>query len=282
MLALLPALVLVGLQEAQPAALYPQLRSEVVMRFFSIKGDVDQAALDTALSEARIEIVQGPQACESRPGRVFVAVHVPTEASVRDVMRVLGKGGGKAEELACVVFDGRTQADTELPSFGLGLTTRDFILGMSGEIRWYDSLEGRSQFYGPAGKLEPSDIQKRYQKLYEPFGGGTIGTLVRERFTWTLARALEERDAQKLVKQIEKLALVVSATLEGAALTVEVELSDLLVSNPRLPSPLPEPPEGEQVAPALRQQADALPRATWCTGPLFDLLAAEGLATAGG
>ena len=84
-----------------------------------------------------------------------------------------------------------------------------------------------SQFYGPPGKLEPEDLIKRYEKLYAPYGGGTLGRVVRERFTWTLGAIPDQKQGSKLVKSARKLEGVSAVELDADTLTVEVYLADL-------------------------------------------------------
>jgi hypothetical protein len=148
-------------------------------------------------------------------------------------------------------------------------------MGMSGEIEWFDSVGGWSQFYGPPGKLTAEEIADRYLKLYQPFGGGRLGRLVRERFTWTLPEAPDERAAGKLVRAVRRLDGIADASLEGAQLSVVVALEDLTACAAAGTVPAGDDPEGELDAAGI-----AAPRAAWDTGPLWDLLAEEGLAPA--
>jgi hypothetical protein len=134
---------------------------------------------------------------------------------------------------------------------------------------------GWSQFYGPPGKLTAEEIADRYLKLYKPFGGGRLGRLVRERFTWTLPQVPDERAASKLVRAVRKLDGVAEASLEGTQLSVVVALEDLTACAVAGTVPAGDDSEGE-----LDPAGLAAPRAAWDTGPLWDLLAEEEFAPA--
>ena len=192
------------------------------------------------------------------------------EVKAKELERAARKAGGVADELAVVAFDGRDDRDTKVDVAGFGFTSRDFVLGMSGEIVWFDSVGGWSQFYGEPGKLSADELAERYLKLYQPFGGGRLGDLLRERFTWTLPEVPDDKAARKLLKAVEKLDGVTAASLEGARLTVEVALEDLVACGVAGTVPAA---EGELDAAGL-----SAPRAAFDTRPLWDLLEAEELA----
>ncbi len=277
-LSALAAVVPAALGRQEPAsgvrqsdALYPAARAESVVRFFTVDTDeADLAKVREALRELGAEVAYGPRTTAARPGHSFFALRAPEAAAPRKLAAALKKGGAAAHELVCVAFDGREERDANVGIAGFSFTTRDFILGMSGDIAWFDSVGSWSQFYGPPGKLKSSEIADRYEKLYAPYGGGRVGSVVRERFTWTLAAAPDEKAEDRLLKAIHKLEGVARAALEGPALVVEVELDGLLASGVAGKIPAA---EGQVLDEAGR---DA-PRAAFATQPLYDLLAAEKL-----
>src|SRR4029077_9340442 len=97
---------------------------------------------------------------------------------------------------------------------------RDFVMGMAGDVVWYDAQGPWSQIYGPPGKLDARKLAERYEKLYAPYGGAKLGEVVRERFVWTLGSAPDEKERAKVQKLLEKLPGVESATIEGTTLSV--------------------------------------------------------------
>src|SRR5688572_2387063 len=229
---MLPLALAFALQDPNAAreadSLYPAERKPQVVRFVLVKtGEPDVAAMTEALSEHGARIVYGPRTTEGRPGRAFFALQAPRAVKAKELERAAGKAGGVASELSVVAFEGRVDRDTKIEVGGMGFTSRDFVLGMSGEIEWFDSVGGWSQFYGQPGKLTAEEVADRYAKLVEPYGGGTIGKLVRERFTWKLKAAPDAKLAAKLVKVVRKLPGVTAAEFEAETLAVEVALEDL-------------------------------------------------------
>ena len=281
-LVLVLALVPLATQEHEASGvrvaddLYPAAKVEEVVRFVAVKTDEPELGdLKDALDGLGAQVVYGPRTSEGNSGRSFFAVRLPWQVSGRELERAMRKAGGVADELAVTAFEGREGRDTAIEVGPFGFTSRDFVMGISGDIEWFDSVGGWSQFYGRPKKIEADEIAKRYEKLYAPYGGGTLGRVVEERFTWTLAAAPDEKVAKKLLKAVQKLDGVVGATLEGAALGVHVRLEDVVVA---------------QVAGTLSASTGeddafdatglAAPRAAWCTRPLWDLLDEQGLAPA--
>jgi hypothetical protein len=252
-------------------ALYPAEPPVSVVRFFTVETDeLDVPKASAALGELGASLVYGPRTTDARPGHAFVALSAPAEIAAKKLGAALRKGGAAARELACIAFDGRTNTDSGISIGGFSMGTRDFVMGLSGEIAWFDSVGPWSQFYVTPGKLEPGDLVQRYEKLYAPYGGGRLGDVVRESFTWTLAAAPDEKSAKRVLSAIEKLDGVERAALEGSALTVVVELDGLLACSPAGTIPAADG--------AVHDEAGkAAPRAAWCTRPLHELLAREGL-----
>jgi hypothetical protein len=224
------------------------------------------------LVELGAELLYGPRTTQARPGQAFLAVKLPSDLEEKRLWPALRKGGARVKQLSCTAFDGRKDDDSAINVSGFAFTTRDFVMGISGKIYWFDSVGSWSQFYGEPGKLQAADIADRYAKLYGPFGGGTIGELVRERFAWELSAAPDAKQKERLLKAVRKLEGVVEAGIEGErTLALVVELSDVGESLP---------------AGTLQARGDkplddaglAAPRATWSTRPLWALLQAEKLA----
>ncbi len=258
--------------------LYPPAAQLEVVRFLVVKTDEpDVGEINAALRELEAQIIYGPRTTEARPGRAFVAVRAPHDLPASKLERALRKGGAAAQELVCTAFAGRDDRDSQVAVMGFNFTTRDFVMGMSGDIVWFDSAGGWSQFYGPRGKLEADELADRYAKLYGPYGGGKLGSLVRERFTWTLAVAPDEKRAKRLLDAVRKLEGVSAAALDGPALSVEVALDGLASCGVAGQVPSGADPKAE-----LDKAGVSAPRACFSTRPLWDLLAAEGLAPLSG
>jgi hypothetical protein len=257
--------------------LYPAEQRLEVVRFVLVKTDEpDVGAMTEALKEHGARIVYGPRTTEGRPGRAFFALQAPRAVKVKELERAAGKGGGVASELAVVAFEGRADRDRKITVGALGFTSRDFVLGMSGEIEWFDSVGGWSQFYGVPGKLTAEELAERYEKLVQPYGGGTIGRLVRERFAWKLKAAPDAKVAAKLLKDVRKLSGVADAALAEDELSVDVALEDLAACG--LAGTIP---AGADAQSELDPAGLAAPRACFDTGPLWELLERGGLAPTG-
>jgi hypothetical protein len=182
------------------------------------------------------------------------------------VARVLKRGGGKLEELEAFLFRGRIE--NGFPTFGLGLKRIDYMLGMSGAIRWCDMLDEWTVFYCVEGKLDAAEIEDRWRKLQRPLGSepATLGVVVTDRFTWTLPEEVDERRAKKLAKAIAKLDGVAAVDVRGTSLAVTIELAELSVSGPAQGFADEQPSRARP------------PRITASTNGLWDLLEKEGLA----
>lgn len=275
-LALLALLPLARAQETLPGdvrlanELYPCRPSTNVVRFFHLETDEPELAKVTpALAELGAEIAYGPRTAGGRPGHAFVALRAPRTAEPKKLVAALRKGGGATEELACLAFDGRTGKDHDFGLGGYGVTKRDFVMGMSGDVVWYDASGPWSQLFGAPGKLKAQDLAQRYEKLYAPYGGAKLGEVVLERFTWTLAAAPEDKVRHKVLKAIEKMRGVRGAVIDGAELTMTVALDGLEVCGDvgKVPS------AGE----ALDETGKQAPRLAFDAGAVYELLKLESL-----
>jgi hypothetical protein len=276
MRAALASLLLVLAQSSAPDGvraadeLYPCRASANVVRFFHLDEDEpDLAKVNAALAELGAELAYGPRTASGRPGHAFVALRAPRAVAPRKLAAALRKGGGRADELAVLVFDGRTGAAHDFGLGSLGVTKRDFVMGMSGDVTWYEMVGERSQLFGPPGKLDAAELAERYAKLYAPYGGSKLGAPARERFTWTLSEAPDAKRRAELERALAKLDGVTAVALAGAELTVTVALADLMACGDVGPIP------GD--AEVLDDASRAAPRVAFDTGPLHALLHAEGL-----
>lgn len=262
-----PALVALAQEPTEPGR-YPQERQEHVLRYFNLKGQLDGERFHEALREAGFDLAYGPVEAASRPSNSVVAVRVPWDVSARDVERVLRKGKVKTEELEVFLFHGRIE--NGFPTFGIGLERIDYMLGMSGDIRWCDMIGDWTQFYCVAGELGAEEIEELWRKLQRPLGDepATLGAPVEDELTWTLSRELDEAQGRKLTKAVGKLPGVTSAEVQGAALTVKVELVEVRAGAP-----------GGTFAGLGAEGAS--PRVTYSTRDLWELLAEEGLVGTG-
>jgi len=266
------ALVATALQQEPEADVdrYPQVREERVLRYFGLKGRLDAGELNEALKEADLELAYGPVEAASRPANSVVAVSVPFDLKVRDVERALKKAKVKTEELEVFLYRGRIE--NGFPTFGIGLEKIDYMLGISGEIKWCDMRGDWTQFYCVDGKLEAQDIEDLWQKLQRPLGTepATLGEVVGDTLTWTLSRDVDEREWKKLSKAIGALDGVKGARLDGRTLHLELEMAGLNATG------LVGVFEGEPEDPT------GPPRATFASRELWDLLAGEELVPTGG
>ena len=274
LLALLPA---ARAQEVLPGGvrvaneLYPCKPSEKVIRFFHLETDKPELAkANTALAELGAEIAYGPRTAEGRPGHAFVALRAPRAAEPKKLAAALKKAGGATAELAALAFDGRTGKDHDFGLGGYGVTKRDFVMGMSGDVVWYDACGPWSQLFGAPGKLDARALADRYEKLYAPYGGAKIGEVVLERFTWTLAAAPADKVRAKVLKAFEKLRSVRGAAIEETKLTLTVALDGLTACGDAGKFP------GAQGEP-LDEAGKEAPRVAFDAGAVYEILKAEGL-----
>lgn len=254
---------------------HPPERQETALYFYDFKGKLKLEPLNEALAELGCSILRGPEETPAQRSHAFVTVQAPGDVDLKLLGKALKKGKAKVMQLAVCCFDGREGKDSSLPSI-LGLGPRDHLIGMDSAIRWYESRAGYSQFYYEPKKLKPEDIQDRYEKLYDPFGGGTIGELVTETFTWSLEAPVDPKAQKKALKAIEKLASVEEATIDtdSATLTVKVALTNMKVCGPPLPYPLDDPEDNEK----LTEYTEGVPRVTFATNTVLEALEEAGLA----
>jgi hypothetical protein len=250
--------------------LYPCRPSEKVVRFFHLETDKPELAKVTpALAELGAEIAYGPRTAEGRPGHAFVALRAPRAAEAKKLAAALKKGGGAVDELASLAFDGRTGKDSDLGLGGYGVTKRDLVMGMSGDVVWYEAVGAWSGFFGAPGKLKAHDLAERYEKLYAPYGGAKLGEVVLERFTWTLAAAPEDKVRHKVLKALEKLRGVRGAVIDGTQLTMTVALDGLEVCG--------DVGKVTSAGEALDEASKAAPRLAFDAGAVYELLKADAL-----
>src|SRR5689334_10346507 len=222
---------------------YPPERPKAHVCFFVLEGELKAEPLRKALSElstkeAECRLVYGPRKTPARPGAQFAAVEAPAALGAKELCAALRKGCASAEPVACTVFEGSaegTGSNSEGQGF-LGMGARDFVLGMSGDIRWYDALGGWRQFYFGAGKIDAKEIADRYHKLFGPLGGGEAGEVVRESLRWPLAEPLDPKAAARAEKALAKLPGVAKAAIDPAqrVLALELRLENLRSSGPAL------------------------------------------------
>ena len=278
MRAALLALTLLGAraQEVLPGGvrvaneLYPCKPSEKNIRFFHLETDAPELAkMNPALAELGAELAYGPRTTQGRPGHAFVAVRAPRAAEPKKLAQALKKGGGAVEELSTLAFDGRIGKDHDFGLGGYGVTKRDFVMGMSGDVVWYDACGPWSQLFGASGKLKARELYDRYEKLYAPYGGSKLGEVVLERFTWTLTAAPEDKVRHKVLKSIEKLRGVRGAAIVGTELTMTVALDGLETCGDvgKIPG------AGEP----LDEDTRAAPRVAFDAGAIYEILKADAL-----
>lgn len=263
--------------------LYPPKRNAALLHFASIEGKVEpeplrKAIVELGTSTVEARIVYGPESTASRPGRWFLAVEAPATVSTKDLIKALKRGANTVEELAFTCFKGRVR---DLPDNGTGglagVGARDWVLGMSNDLRWADTFAGWYQFYSTPGKMDAATIADRFAKLFGPIGGGSVGTLVREGVTWNVTSPVDDAVAKRVEKAIVKLPGVVLAKLDAKEKTLRVEfvLDDLRVSGPAVPvellASLPAAGDGAKADAG----APKPPRARFDVNPLLDALDKE-------
>jgi len=290
----LPAQSTPAAAEPQQSDLYPPVRHATVVHAFclpdAIKADLVRKALaDLSTADADCRVAYGPVATPARPNKVFVVVEAPAGLDPKALVKALKKGVVSVEPVAWTCF---SSADKKLGrgvGGGLpGYSPRDFILNMSGDLRWVEARGGFVEFFFAPGKLTPETLADRFRKLAQPFGVSDVGSVVEESFTWGLrfaaggAREDADEDAPLdagLARRVEKACAridgVKSARVDAAArtLAVTVALADQMRGAP--PVTLPSAP-GEADADAASGAAQP-PRMRFDTNPILDLLEKERL-----
>lgn len=270
------------------AALYPPVRNAALLTFYSIEGKLDPEPMRKALAELGTKdvdarIVYGPESTGARPGRFFLAVEAPASVKSKELVAALRKGASVVEQEATTCFKGPVR---DLPDVGpgrmAGLSARDWVLGVSNDLRWADTSAGWYEFFFTPGKLDAATIADRFAKLFGPFGMSSVGTLVREGFTWKLALPCDATAAKKAEKAIAKLAGVKLARLDAQAgtLVLQFDLDGIVVSGPPVPDALLDRAAGRAAPePGAEKRATArTPRVRFDVNPVLDLLEKEKLA----
>ena len=264
---------------------YPPARNLALVHFFSIEGDVKTEPLrkgiaDLGTAEVEARIVYGPENTSSRPGRWFLAIEAPSALKSTDVAKALKRAASSVDVLAWTSFNGMVGPGSAGAGTAFGMTARDWVLGISNDMRWADTLAGRYQFYSVPGRLDAATIKDRLKKLIEPFAPGqaNVGTLVRDGFTWKITSELDAAQAKKLDKALEKLDGVVIARADAAAKTLMVQFD---LDNLRVSAPAPAKDKGTASSSATASSstpgapAGDPVRARFDVNPLLDLLAKE-------
>ena len=245
---------------------YPPRASTHVVRFYALASETpDLPKAAAALAELGASIAYGPRTSRARPGASFLALRVPIGAPGRELGKALARSGATARELSALVFDGHR------PDFGIGADGRDDALAMFSSVAWIDCAGAWTQMYlekAPAARDARAMIE-RYGMMYEQ--NLALGQLARESFVWPLARVPDEKAASRVLRAVRKLEGVEHAALNGARLTVTVELRDVRPCGDSAALARPTTGSGEGDA-----EGRTAPRATWCTQPLHDLLTSEG------
>jgi hypothetical protein len=258
---------------AQEAPLAPA-RLAVAWRYFDLEGEakkdlVQNTVADFGTPQIEARILAGPMSAASRPKSSFLAFEAPAELATKDIERAFRKIGLKAEELAWTAFRGE---DGPLPK-AFGYSPRDLVVGIGGDLRWFERGSGWNRFYYLPGKLDAHDLQDQFRKLFDPLGAnpdvGEVGTDV---IAWTLP-AIDAARAKRVEKALSKLAGVRRAAVDADAsrLTLEVELVGLRQGAPRKASAGDAPPM------IVIGEGTFLPLATFHTNAVLDLLVKEGV-----
>lgn len=268
----------------QTPAVYPPVRNASVVHAFGLPDDVKADAVRKSLAElstkeADCRISYGPMRSSARPQKSFVVVEAPASVDVKDVIKALKKGAASVEPMAWTCF----QSSDPMLGAGLaagmpGLSPRDFILGLSNDLRWVEARGGFSEFFFTPGKLDAAFIQDRFHKLAQPFGIKDVGAVVVETITWPLAEPVDPAAAKRAEKELLKIAGVKSAKVDaaGKSLEVKVALDGLVRGAP--PITLPGGMGVLVTSGSAEPETDPAPRMRFDTNTLFGVLDKEKLA----
>jgi len=226
-------------------ALYPPVRHATVVFGFSLPDDVKADTLRKALSElstkdADCKLRYGPMKATARPSKVFVLVEAPATVDAKDVLKAVKKGSAGAEALAFTCFQSSDRTLGRGLGAGMpGMTPRDWVLGMSNDLRWCEARGGFLEFFFAPGKLTSEVIADRLTKLTQPFGIQDVGKVVEESVTWNLTGTFDAAAAKRAEKALAKLHGVREARVDAGAktLVVRVALEDLTRGAPPIPMP---------------------------------------------
>ncbi len=247
--------------------LYPCQPSPTVLHFFTLATDIPSLRdIHPALHALHSEIVYGPRSTPAFPQRSFVTIRSPRSITTTQLESALRKGRAPVEVVTAIAFDGRTGKDHDAAL--LHLTKRDLTLGITGDLRWYDTGGSWSQLFGRPAQLKPEFLLERYQKANEPYGKATFGHLARERFTWAMTRSPDTRLRAKLTQELEQIPGVESAAIFGNELTITVALRDLEISGD-----IGTVPAGN----SLDDEGQQAPRVAFDAGAIYEVLQWEGL-----
>lgn len=219
---------------------YPPARADALLRFYSLQGDVDVTDLQAAVADlgegARVFV--GPAATDARPRDHFVGIRTPAGVSERDVRKAAREGARKVEPLLFTIY--RAQPQEGARSDRYGFVTRDTVVGMASEMRWWQRLGGIELFFYTEGDFDAAEAADRMNKLSGREGAYVPERdLLRESFTWELEGEVSDSQARRVEKAVSRVPGVTSATLDAGAgrLHVTLVLADLSVGGPPLPLP---------------------------------------------
>ncbi len=252
---LAPLLALLAVAQ-QPAAkpapeLYPPERPATHVLFFLLDGKLEAEPLRKALSElstkdASCALVCGPRQTPARPGAQFVAVEAPASVGTKELLPALRKGCEGVSALAVTCFEGGSStlgANAEGQGF-LGMGARDFVLGMSGEVRWYDAQGGWRQFYPPRRQARrEGDRRPLRESSSAPSSAATPGHVARSASTGRWPSRSTPRPPRARRRRSARLAGVTRCRLDPSArtLALELRLENLRAPGCGCPSPAPIP-----------------------------------------
>lgn len=268
-----------GRPAGEPLELYPPVRNATVVYAFSIPEDSKGDAIRTALAalstkEADCRIRYGPKKAESRPSRVFVLVEAPANVPAKDVAKALEKGAKSVEQLAWTAFRSEDPKLRRGVGGGMpGLTPRDFLLGMSNELRWVEAGGGISEFFLVPGKMNTATLQDRFEKLVKPFGVKDVGAVLSDTIQWKLLVPVDPAAAKRAEKEIGRIEGVKSVQIDAQAgrLVALVKLESS--TRGALPSVLES--DDNTLGGTLAAQRDPAPRVRFETNAFLDALEKE-------
>jgi hypothetical protein len=267
----------------KPPEIYPPERNATVVHAFSlpddVKGDLVRKALaELSTKDADCGIRYGPMKATARPSKVFVLVEAPATVDVKDVIKALKKGATTVEPTAWTCFQSTdSQLGRGLDGGMPGFSPRDFILGMSNDLRWVEARGGFSEFFFLPGKLDADSIKDRFHKLAQPFGVKDVGSLVVETITWPLSGPIDAAAAKRAEKELARISGVQSAKIDVAGLALEVKV--VLEGQIRGAPPIALPGGGDALAAdgAAAGEKALAPRMRFDTNSFFAVLEKERL-----
>lgn len=272
---------------AQEEVPYPAVRPSSRVLFFSLDGELKAEPMQKALialstKEVECKLVAAPQATSARNGKNFVGVEIPVGVTQKDLVTALRKGCSAAAPLSIACFQGDMMDQGGLRGAGAGVpgfTQRDFVVGMDGDLRWYENALGARQFFYVGRKLDAKSIAERYKKLMSGFGGSAdVGKLVEEELSWSLATPIDPAVAKRAEKALAKLPGVFAATLDAQTgrLMMRFAMDGIESSAPlKLPANLERLAKEFQVPVEQSRRAARVRFDTW---PIFEVLDKEQLA----